>query len=571
MDSVFSDEDLIQLSFLRDEEVDSLVLTGDLDEECRLDSPLEKAVAFKFPEIILHVNPGPYYPVLLGSEGFFTIENIQMSRVPCDALRARLLHIYDEALQTNTLSMWEARDDLDPYGLFERAMVVSQLVAATRDSLVQYRAAAEENLVKYHSFLPDQDRVEESVIQQKRLGEIRSSSEMARELVGSPADVIKHIPSDMRVLHVEEVIRTKLASRFYEAKDAMYQKLHKMGRHSLSQYMPPGVVVRRAEDAVDHVIKPRLTFHGTRRANVPFIVQHGFLLPGTPVPSGSKNKKIAPQIHRVQQGATYGQGIYSSPNAEFSLDYSGWYCDPTPPGEYFGLKLIVCATLMGRFARVDRSHELRETTEPLPNRDSHMANRDLEYIVFNAAHILPVYVIHLDWGVDNKLHYIPTNRWEWLASSRNSPRTGSDLNPTMAGASGMAPGDRQRAKEAVMARALKWFPYGFGPKTKGNFVVEDVGEVSEDEEDYGEYQSMRLDEGTTGAGDTDYWSWVKAASLENGDQDSPNAAGALDEYSQNRLAKTYAPNTVKWDHILLPGETREEDPGIPEWFAAEMS
>ncbi|PKS05642.1 hypothetical protein jhhlp_008161 [Lomentospora prolificans] len=569
MNSVFSEEDLVQLSFLRDEEVDTLVSAGHLAENCRLDTPLEGTVEFSFPEIILRVTPGPFYPILVESEGFLTIENLQMSRAPCDALRARLLSIYDEALQTNTLSMWEAREDLNPYGIFERTMVVSQLVEAARDSLQKYREATAERLKKHHGI--EAAPVIEDELQLKRLGEIKSSSEMARELVGSPADVVKHIPSYMRVLHVEEVLRTGLARRFYQAKEAMYTRLsHNMSRGALAPYIAPGVSLKRTEDAVAHIVKPRLTFHGTRRSNVPLIVRHGFLKPGSLIPDASK---ADPQFHRVQQGATYGQGIYSSPSAQFSLDYSGWHCEPTPANEYFGLKLIVCATLMGRFARVDRSDDLRMSKTALPGKDSHIANRDLEYIVFDAAHILPVYVIHLDWGADNRFHYIPQNRWEWQAPSRNNAKRDNSLTPTMAGISSMTPGDRQRAKEAVMARARKWFPYGYGPGTNGNFVVEDVGEVSDDEEEYGEFQNMRLDEGTAKQNDnTDsYWSWVKAASME----DAPSEP-TLDEYSEARHPKDYAPSSLEWDKIVLPdeerpGEDREDDePRIPEWFASAM-
>jgi hypothetical protein len=199
-----------------------------------------------------------------------------------------------------------------------------------------------------------------------------------------------------------------------------------------------------------------------------------------------------------------------------------------------------------------------------------MGNRDLEYIVFDAARILPVYVIHLDWGENNKIHYIPIDRSEWQASARNTSRQYSELDPTMAGASEMMPGDRQRAREAVMARARKWFPYGYGPKSDGNFVVEDVGEVSDDEEDYGEFQAMRLDEGTEEK-NADYWSWVKAGSIEDG-ENSRRHFQPLDEYrDDSRAGKAYGHSSLKWDNIPLPGEEKEEDPGIPEWFSSTLS
>ena len=91
-----------------------------------------------------------------------------------------------------------------------------------------------------------------------------------------------------------------------------------------------------------------------------------------------------------------------------------------------------------------------------------------------------MYVIHLDWADSNNLHYyIPEDPMEW--SGREPAKKDPDVAPTMAAAAAMSPGERKKAKEAVMARASKWFPYGFGPKTKGNFIVEDVADISDDE------------------------------------------------------------------------------------------
>lgn len=39
-----------------------------------------------------------------------------------------------------------------------------------------------------------------------------------------------------------------------------------------------------------------------------------------------------------------------------------------------------------------------------------------------------------------------------------------------------------------MAKPLKYFPYGYGAATGTSFVIEGVGEVDDDEEEYGEYQ-----------------------------------------------------------------------------------
>ena len=39
--------------------------------------------------------------------------------------------------------------------------------------------------------------------------------------------------------------------------------------------------------------------------------------------------------------------------------------------------------------------------------------------------------------------------------------------------------------------ARKHFPFGYGPAQGANFVVEEIGEVDEDDEEWGEYQLDR--------------------------------------------------------------------------------
>lgn len=57
----------------------------------------------------------------------------------------------------------------------------------------------------------------------------------------------------------------------------------------------------------------------------------------------------------------------------------------------------------------------------------------------------------------------------------------------------LAPGDKQRIKEALVAKASKYFSYGCGPVTGPKIIVEEAGEIDEDEEEYGEYQEERMD------------------------------------------------------------------------------
>lgn len=51
---------------------------------------------------------------------------------------------------------------------------------------------------------------------------------------------------------------------------------------------------------------------------------------------------------------------------------------------------------------------------------------------------------------------------------------------------------------------MKWFPYGYGSASGTNFVIEEIGEISDDEEDYSEFQEVRQgDENEIGEARTD--------------------------------------------------------------------
>jgi len=126
-------------------------------------------------------------------------------------------------------------------------------------------------------------------------------------------------------------------------------------------------------------------------------------------------------------------------------------------------------------------------TEPYPSADSHVGNDQMEYIVFNKAQIIPCYVVHLDWGKDNEKYFwdIPADPNVWVKRQKKThPKLLHEV---------VALGDKQRSREALIAKASKYFLYGYGTATGKLFVVEDVGEVDEDEEEYGEYQKDGID------------------------------------------------------------------------------
>ena len=539
IESAFSEDELVQLAFLRDEEADELVSGGYLDEDARLSSPLEGPVRFEFRELILHVRPKKIYPVLLDTNDFFSVENLLLSRVPCDELRAAQHVICDDALQTNTLSIWNAREDLDPYGLFKCTMLILRLVQEAQSAVDKHRAIIQRILG--HEPQPTIGKAPSTLM---------SASEMARELLGRPEDIVARIPSQWRVLHVEEILRRSLARDFYVAREQMRESLQKLSHQALRKFQPP---TKRRGDVIDHLLRPRLTFHGTGRANVPSIVRHGFLKPGSRVPWAKPKKKKSEdcegeggEVHQVACGSTYGRGIYSSPSAAFALSYSGWYCEPTSPGEFFGLKLVACAVLMGRTASMTRDDEWWLRSDPFPGSDSHVGNNEMEYIVFDSARILPIYVLHLDWGAANEQHlYIPSDPYNWSQAENDQSWRRVRNNDDAVWA-----GDKQREKEAIMAKARKWFPFGYGPKSGNNFVVEEVGYVSEDEENYGEYQAMRATENEGERRDNmGYWSWVKSGCDEDGKAMSSRPE---DEYTYARIAGDFAPKD--WKDIPPPDQ-----------------
>ncbi|KIK68260.1 hypothetical protein GYMLUDRAFT_35639 [Collybiopsis luxurians FD-317 M1] len=264
----------------------------------------------------------------------------------------------------------------------------------------------------------------------------------------TPKQICDEILSDYRILHVESILRNDLSQRFKSYRDHLREKLMTRPLGELQKCVPPEhrrVRGDNVEDLADYIVKPKLTFHGTRADLVPSIVQYGFLKPGSTHPGTGFPLP-------VRCGSTYGRGVYSSPNAAFALQYSGSQCEATKPGGIPGLKLIVCATIMGRTAEMFRSDNWREQTKPYPGSDSHIANNGYEYIVFNNAQVLPCYVVHLNWAnaaeadsfVANKLGRPSPTKRPWLDDF--------DLS---------CPGDRQRLKEERLAQARKFFAYGY--------------------------------------------------------------------------------------------------------------
>jgi len=356
-----------------------------------------------------------------------------------------------------------------------------------------------------------------STSQRRPIGRIPdSTADAAHHYLGkTPKEICADILPGYRIEHVESIIRSDLTRRFQQVQNEMRDTLLCKILQTLRQNIPydrwrsDGASV---EEAVEYLVKPRITFHGTRRSNVASIVQYGLLKPGDIHPFTKEPLKVA-------CGNTYGRGIYTSPDPSFSLLYSDEEAHKTRPSAIPGMKLLVCATIMGRTAQMYSEDNWREQDEPYPGADSHVANSGQEYIVFNSGQVLPCYVMHVDWDDNDDVEEFLTQNL--AVNNRGSGRPHPKLDITV-----LYPGDRARLKQERMAQASKFFAYGFGPVSGKNIVIEEVGEVDDDEEDYGEYQAQRVEGEGTERGGGDVWRWGDVG----GDAD-------IDEFRRERLAK----------------------------------
>jgi hypothetical protein len=116
--------------------------------------------------------------------------------------------------------------------------------------------------------------------------------------------------------------------------------------------------------------------------------------------------------------------------------------------------------------------------EELPEYDSTVSPSQLEYVIFNPAQLLPLFVLHIATGTGS----------EWTSNLPEAMLPSEPRNRRFAEddmASARSEKERQRK---LTAAARKHLPQGFGPRG-GNFVVEDIAPVDDDEELWGEYQS----------------------------------------------------------------------------------
>lgn len=110
-----------------------------------------------------------------------------------------------------------------------------------------------------------------------------------------------------------------------------------------------------------------LAFHGTRGDLIPSITNKGLLVPGT-----------APGVEHVTDSGWYGCGIYLSPNPDVAQGYAA------------DGKMLVCAVLMGR---IYTCPEVMEGVGCRRGYDSHTSPCGEELVLFDAAQVLPCYLV----------------------------------------------------------------------------------------------------------------------------------------------------------------------------------
>ena len=59
----------------------------------------------------------------------------------------------------------------------------------------------------------------------------------------------------------------------------------------------------------------------------------------------------------------------------------------------------------------------------------------------------------------------------------------------------------------MVAKGAKFLDYGFGPASGSKLVIEELGEVSEVEEDYEEYQNDRVGKAGSREEGKGFWHW----------------------------------------------------------------
>eukprot|EP00667_Euglena_gracilis_P008480 EG_transcript_8582 len=262
----------------------------------------------------------------------------------------------------------------------------------------------------------------------------------ATQFTGPVAGILDRLPSYVEVLHIEPVMRHDLAVRFDRQQLAFFHRFSSDKRGSRLDANRLGL------SAIT------VAFHGTPAHNVHNIVREGLLVP-----------RLETGVE-VACGSRYGQGIYLSPSADFSIHYCRGGC-----------KLLVCAVLLGK----QWTCKGGESGMAFCTRgyDSHVSPCGTELVLFNEAQVLPCFVIHYR---ERSAAEVRVRKQEECLQNRVVREE--------------VEGHDRRKRLTALAR--KHLPFGFGPAGQ-RFEVLEIAPVDEDDEDYGLYQEIVREGGNT--------------------------------------------------------------------------
>lgn len=485
------------------EEFNNILETHLSRQVIRWECDEETGWIFELEELVLEIEDIGFEPISI------CVRNLALPRILIDPLRRRLRHILAWPL--------ESRTDMKGF-----AMILLRLVEEAAGVIQDWKSMVAKRLPNPASGgkgwnLKDVQTTDviKGLTENPFGADLDSVDNSGDDILGtSIKDVCAQFPEGYRILHVEPVFRANLVGAFKEQQREMYEQMCEMPYSQLRQCVAREKIGQNSpqstkQDLAAELCKPVVTFHGTNRHVVSSIVRHGFIKPGDKI--GSKGQTLD-----IRCGASFGIGIYSSPSAEYALWYSNMSEGTsmvTSAEQIPGMRIIVCAVLMGRPLLVTRDETRR--TEHVAQKDahSHVSPNKLEYVVFNSAQIIPCYVVHLDLGVEEavrRLKEIPRNPNNFVAKAKKTQKL---LDQEL------WPAEREATKQAKKAAAAKWFPYGFGPAKGTSFVIEEIGETSDDEENYGDYQGERVE---IDGGDD---SWQEPA---------PAGSSWFDEYQKSR-------------------------------------
>ena len=297
--------------------------------------------------MVLEILTGEGYPATPLS---YKTKNLNLPRDVIDPLRVALRQIKSEDGEANCLHKWHDRHS-SATGCFDFEMVALHLATRTASHLVAYRKDVKDRGAQHSnsstlwrkriaadrhrqwtlfikrkeslSYLYDIDLPNDSgslrkqadlldqskVIPETAVSEAETSHDLDLlhidnlDLVRSaldktPAQVCEHIPEAFRVLRLESVIRSELLQAFLQLQEDVRRDLIEVDIEELRNVVPPdlrreaGKRNNERQTLIDELVRPRLTFHGTRKDLVPLIVREGFRVP---TPEG------------VRCGSTFGQ------------------------------------------------------------------------------------------------------------------------------------------------------------------------------------------------------------------------------------------------------------------------